>query len=172
MVNGIVDIMRMEDGKMPNNPEVTDLGALIKGRVDQYCSAAITNGVNLTHHIGRTVGSYLTDGALLARVIDNLVVNAIKHTRQGGNIIISAQRQPDNGLVIAVTDTGEGIPPEALSGLFQKYGRVEGQQLGRTYDSGLGLVFCKMAVELLGGSIGVTSARDEGTSFTMAFPPE
>ena len=75
---------------------------------------------------------------------------------------------PQNRLAIA--DTGEGIPPDALDRLFQKYGRVEGQELGRRYDSGLGLVFCRMAVELLGGSISVASEVSKGTTFTMVFP--
>ncbi|HEX3135939.1 MAG TPA: hybrid sensor histidine kinase/response regulator [Planctomycetota bacterium] len=170
MVNSIVDIMRMEDGQMPTRRELVDIDALIAGRQEQYRGAASTNGVTLVREDDGPVERSTTDSALLGRVLDNLVVNAIKHTRQGGTVRVRAFRLSDDGLLLAVADTGEGIPPEAIDRLFQKYGRVEGQQLGRRYDSGLGLVFCRMAVELLGGSISVVSDVGKGSTFTMVFP--
>lgn len=170
MVNSIVDIMRMEDRQMPTRRELVDIDGLIAGRLEQYRGAATTNGVTLVRDDGGAVGRCTTDSALLGRVMDNLVVNAIKHTRQGGTVTVRAFRLPDDGLTLTITDTGEGIPPEAIDSLFQKYGRVKGQQLGRSHDSGLGLVFCRMAVELLGGTISVASEVGKGTTFTMIFP--
>ncbi len=169
LVNGIVDIMRMEDGKMPKNAEAVEIDSLIEARVNRYRPAAITNGLLLAYVSPNHIGPFVTDGALLGRVIDNLVVNAIKHTRRNGNVTITAERTATGGLVVAVSDTGEGIPPEALGSLFQKYGRIEGQKLGRKYDTGLGLVFCRMAVELLGGTIAVVSEKGKGTTFTLGF---
>ncbi len=170
MVNSIVDIMRMEDRQMPTRRELVDIDGLIAGRLEQYRGAATTNGITLSRDDAGAVGRSTTDSALLGRVIDNLVINAIKHTRKGGMVSVRAFRMPDDGLILAIADTGEGIPPEAIDRLFQKYGRVEGQELGRRYDSGLGLVFCRMAVELLGGSISVASEVGKGTTFTMVFP--
>ena len=170
MVNGIVDIMRMEDGKMPINREDVDLDVLIDGRVERYRGAALTKGVALSHLPSVAAGRCSTDGALIGRVIDNLVVNAIKHTSDGGTIAITGQRTAQHCLAIAISDTGEGIPADAIGGLFQKYGRVAGQQLGCHYDTGLGLVFCRMAVELLGGSISVASERGHGTTFSVVIP--
>lgn len=170
MVNSIVDIMRMEDRQMPTRRELVDIDGLIAGRLEQYRGAATANGITLQRDDAGPVGRSTTDSALLGRVIDNLVVNAIKHTRQGGTVTLRAFRMPDDGLIVAVADTGEGIPPEAIDRLFQKYGRVEGQSLGRRYDSGLGLVFCRMATELLGGTISVASEVGKGTTFTMVFP--
>jgi two-component system, sensor histidine kinase and response regulator len=170
MVNSIVDIMRMEDRQMPTRRELVDIDGLIAGRLEQYRGAAMANGITLQRDDAGPVGRSATDSALLGRVIDNLVVNAIKHTRQGGTVTLRAFRMPDDGLIIAIADTGEGIPPEAIDHLFHKYARVEGQKLGRRYDSGLGLVFCRMATELLGGSISVASEVGKGTTFTLVFP--
>ncbi len=170
MVNSIVDIMRMEDRRMPTRKELVDIDALIAGRLEQYRGAATAYGVGLQRDDAGLVGRSTTDSALLGRVIDNLVVNALKHTRHGGTVTIGAFRMTDDGLIISIADTGEGIPPEAIDRLFQKYGRVEGQQLGRRYDSGLGLVFCRMAAELLGGSISVASEVGKGSTFTLVFP--
>jgi signal transduction histidine kinase len=169
MVNSIVDIMRMEDRQMPTRTELVDMDALIAGRLEQYRGAATANGLTLKRDDDGPVGRITTDSALLGRVLDNLVVNAIKHTRQGGTVSVRAFRMPDDGLLVAVADTGEGIPPEAIDQLFQKYARAQGQKLGRRYDSGLGLVFCRMAVELLGGTIAVASEVGKGTTFTLVF---
>jgi signal transduction histidine kinase len=170
MINSMVDIMRMEDGKMPTRLELVDLDALIAGKVEQYRGAATAGKVSLVRMDGGPVGSFTTDGALLGRVVDNLLVNAIKHTPPRGHITIAAGRVQEDGLTIAIIDTGEGISSEGMANLFQKYGRVEGQDLGRKYDSGLGLVFCRMAVELLHGTISVASEPGRGTTFTLVFP--
>lgn len=169
MINSIVDIMRMEDGKMPMSRDLVDIDTLVAGRIERYRGAATTNGIHLLFGASTATGHFATDSSLLGRVIDNLVVNAIKHTPHGGRVMITAERSADDGLMLSVSDTGEGIPPEALSHLFQKYGRVAGQQLGRQYDTGLGLVFCRMAIELLDGTISVTSELGHGTTFTMVF---
>ena len=71
---------------------------------------------------------------------------------------------------LRVDDTGEGIPKDQLHRLFTKYGRVEGQKLSSRTDTGLGLVFCRMAVELHGGHLGVESEVGRGTRFTVELP--
>lgn len=169
MINRIVDITRMEDAKMPVARQEVDIDALATRCVELYRGAATTQGIELAYRSHPSAGVFSTDSSLLGRVIDNLVVNALKHTPRGGRVAITVQRTPDQGLLLTISDTGEGIPAESLGRLFQKYGRAEGQKLGRTYDTGLGLVFCRMAVELLHGSITVTSEPGRGTTFTMTF---
>ncbi len=171
MINGIIDIIRMEDGKMPVTLADTDIHAIIDAKTVQYQGAASKSGLTLTHDTAATTLHHVTDGALLDRIIDNLITNAIKHTPSGGAVRIRSARSPsDNNITIQIIDTGEGIAPANLGNLFQKYGRVEGQAMGRSNDTGLGLVFCRMAIELLHGSIAVDSALGKGSTFTITLP--
>lgn len=167
MINGIVDIIRMEDGKMPAKLEPTDVTALVSAKIQQYHGAAAQAGLELRHHHPPEGTSLTTDAALLGRVIDNLVVNAIKHTPRGGMVTIEESSSPEHGLSLRIIDTGEGIAPADLGRLFQKYGRAENQSMGRKYDTGLGLVFCRMAVDLLHGSIQVKSDLGKGSTFII-----
>jgi len=167
MINGILDVMRMEDGRMPVRLASTDIVTLVAEKLQQYQPTAANSGLALTYD-GPTHLTVVTDGGLLSRVVDNLVVNAIKHTPPGGAITVAARPGSAPGaLVIEVRDTGEGIAPADCERLFQKYGRVEGQTMGRRYDTGLGLVFCRMAVDLLRGDITVASKLGAGSTFTI-----
>jgi signal transduction histidine kinase len=167
MINGIIDVMRMEDGKMPIRTESTDVALVIGDKIQQYHGACSKSGLAIGYQGPRFL-PYVTDGALLGRVLDNLIVNAIKHTPRQGKVTIVANHHPEAGeLTIQVIDTGEGIAPKDCERLFEKYGRVEGQTMGRTYDTGLGLVFCRMAVDLLGGRIAVASEVGKGSTFII-----
>lgn len=167
MINGIIDVMRMEDEKMPMRTTPTDVGALIESKLQEYSGASARGKLSMAYE-GPAHFMFTTDGSLLGRVIDNLVVNAIKHTPPGGMVKIAADHNAQReSLVVRISDTGEGIPPRYLNRLFQKYGRVEGQSLGHTYDTGLGLVFCKMAVDLLNGTIHVESELGKGSTFII-----
>lgn len=167
MINGIIDVMRMEDGKMPVRTEQTDIALLISDKLQQYHGTCARNDLTISYQGPRFL-PFVTDGALLGRVLDNLIVNAIKHTPRHGKVTIAADHEPAVGdLSIQVIDTGEGIAPKDCERLFQKYGRIEGQTMGRPYDTGLGLVFCRMAVDLLGGRISVSSSLGKGSTFSI-----
>ena len=95
--------------------------------------------------------------------------NALKFTPAGGSITI-AVRAEDGELEVAVKDTGPGIPPEFHDRIFEKFGQGQsGNQLVR-YSTGLGLTFCKLAVEAMGGSIGLISERGRGSTFWFRLP--
>jgi signal transduction histidine kinase len=107
------------------------------------------------------------DTGLIARVLQNLVGNAIKFTPPNGVIRVSArteEKQRGSVILVAVRDTGPGIPPEIAGRLFQKF--VTGRQTGR--GSGLGLAFCKLTVEAHGGRIWVESTPGNGATFTFS----
>lgn len=170
MINRIIDVMRMEDGKMPIRFSDSDVGALIEDKLQQYQGAAAKGGLTFAYH-GPKALTFVTDATLLGRVIDNLIVNAIKHTPNGGAVsIVAAIAADDHTLTVQIVDSGEGISPGDCERLFQKYGRIEGQTMGRTYDTGLGLVFCRMAIDLLQGQIAVASELGKGSTFTIRLP--
>jgi signal transduction histidine kinase len=112
------------------------------------------------------------DRNLLTRVIENLVSNAIKHTSAGGKITLLVTRYSPQEVLFEVTDNGEGIPPEYLDKLFNRFFKVETQNLKTKIDTGLGLYFCKMAVEAHGGRIGVESTVGKGSRFYFYLPGE
>jgi signal transduction histidine kinase len=112
----------------------------------------------------------------LCRTLVNLLGNAIKFTPGGGTLIaearLSQDRLSENGqsIVFSVSDTGEGIPVEAFDHIFEKFGQVPSRQGGRMMSTGLGLTFCKLAVEAHGGHIGVESVLGQGSTFCFTVP--
>jgi signal transduction histidine kinase len=109
------------------------------------------------------------DRKLVLRVIANLVDNAVKFSPPEGTVSVLATTT-ERGATVKVFDAGPGIPPEARSMIFDKFGQVRGvQQSSRS--SGLGLTFCKLAVEAHGGVIGVESDGRTGSEFWFSIPP-
>ena len=101
-------------------------------------------------------------------MLNNLVINAIRHSGTAGSIDLTAAHQ-DGSVRLQVRDQGRGIPLEDQSTLFEKHRRSVRRDRSRD-DTGLGLVFCKMAVEVMGGTIAVESTPNAGTTFTVTLP--
>jgi signal transduction histidine kinase len=171
MSSTILDVTRMEDGKLPVRPVPTDLAQLLRGRATDFRPRARTQGLAIALDVPRGTVEALVDPGVLTRVVENLLTNALKHTPRDGTITLALREPPGSDRVrMEVRDTGEGIAKEDLPRLFTKYGRVEGQRLGTPHDTGLGLVFCRMAVELHGGTIHAESEAGRGTTFVVELP--
>ena len=100
-----------------------------------------------------------------------MVSNAIKHSYENGNISVRVESgSEEQWITVSVRDCGEGIPAEDHEKIFEKFGQSELRELGRRSDTGLGLAFCKMAAETLGGRIWVESAVEEGSRFAFTLP--
>ncbi len=113
----------------------------------------------------------VADGDLLLRVIQNLLGNALKFTSSDGRIRLSIE--PDgNRVCVTVRDNGPGIPAEYQGRIFEKFGQIEARSNGKKYSTGLGLTFCKLAVEAHGGSIGVESEVGKGSTFWFVLPKD
>jgi histidine kinase len=109
----------------------------------------------------------LADRDLILRVLTNLLDNAVKFTNRNGHIALSAERREDE-VVFTVEDTGIGIPPEHRQRIFERFTRLE--SANSVKGTGLGLAFCKLAVEAHGGRIWVESEVDQGSQFKFALP--
>ena len=152
---------------MPLDREVCDVEPMIE--------EALTSLVALVKHChvvfdppAPPVMAYC-DRAVTRRIIANLVSNAIKFTPHSGEVRIAVGSK-DELVEIRVVDTGPGIPPEYSERIFEKFGQVDGRQEGRKYSTGLGLAFCKLAVEAHGGQIGVDSELGKGSTFWFTLP--
>jgi len=112
------------------------------------------------------------DREITKRIFINLLTNAIKYTPNNGTITLSAnQSEGISGFVkVLVSDSGQGIPKDQLSKVFDKFGQVSAKKSGDVRSTGLGLTFCKMAVESHGGEISVESEINKGTSFIFTLP--
>jgi two-component system sensor histidine kinase ResE len=171
LLNTLLDIMRMEEGALSLNLERIDVAALVRGKVDEFQPLAKATSIALTANLPETAVEASLDAGLIGRVLDNLVTNAVKHTPPGGKVEVRVEPElSERRVALSVSDTGEGIPEEAIPLLFQKFAPVAGQQMRRPHDAGLGLVFCRMTVERHGGTIEARSERGKGSVFRVLLP--
>ena len=113
------------------------------------------------------------DGELLRRILQNLIDNAVRHGPAGGTVRLMARRADDDGVEIRVVDEGTGIPVEMRQSIFEKYTRIEGRPDARDATGrGLGLAFCRLAVQAQGGRISVEENEPRGSVFTVWLPGE
>jgi signal transduction histidine kinase len=167
MVNSLLDISRLEQGQMPLDVTKTDMDVLIRNALNSLGS--LTKQVSLLYQKQALPVMVNCDSNLVTRVIANLVGNAIKFTPEGGKVAISVERQGE-GAKLCVADAGYGIPPEYHAKIFEKFEQLETRQKKAIHSTGLGLTFCKLAVEAHGGEIGVESEVDKGSTFWFTLP--
>ncbi len=166
MANDLLDVSRLEEGKMP-----IDRADGISPRSPARCvprfGTLTTSAQSTSKPRGRVRAT--CDGTLVRRVLENLVSNGIKHTPAGSRIRISLAS--DRGRVrVEVHDQGRGVPPEAREKIFEKFGALQARH-DRSYHSvGLGLAFCKLAIRAQGGTIGVDSGVPAGSTFWFELP--
>lgn len=171
MINDLLDVEKMESGEMQLDYAMLSPGELIVSAVGQVASLAESNGLTLVPHIGTDLPLLQGDANKLRRTLVNLLGNAIKFTPAGGTVSVAVQRAADGrSLLFCVSDTGEGIPPEACGRIFEKFVQVESRLRGRKMGTGLGLTFCKLAVEAHGGRIKVQNLPDIGSAFSFTIP--
>jgi len=171
MINDLLDVEKLESGSMQLDYAMLDAAELVAAAASQVASLAGSKNLTLVRQIVPDLPPFPGDESKLRRVLVNLLGNAIKFTPAGGTLTATAKIGEDEGsLVFSVSDTGEGIPPEAFGRIFEKFGQVESRQGGRMMSTGLGLTFCKLAVEAHGGHIGVESVPGEGSTFSFTIP--
>jgi signal transduction histidine kinase len=167
LVNSILDVSRLESGRMPIKYVQIHLGDLVAKTLQAQGPIAADKGLRLESDVLPMLPPAWADADLIGRVLQNLVGNAIKFTPSGGVVRVTArvgERDPLPMLLVSVSDTGLGIPSEIRGQLFQKF--VTGRQEGR--GSGLGLAFCKLVIEAHGEHISVESTPGQGTTFTFS----
>jgi PAS domain S-box-containing protein len=167
MINEMLDLDRMEAGKIRIQPKPVDINSLVRAVVDR--ARASSNNHDLRIELDDALPIINADPDRLIQVISNLISNAVKYSPDGGEVTISTAAE--NGQVhVAVRDQGVGIPPEFLGRLFGRYERFESNRTSKVVGTGLGLAICRQIIELHGGRIWVDSTVGEGSTFQFTVP--
>ncbi len=166
MVSDLLDVSRMEVGKMPLELASADVGALAG---DAVAAAGASSRVRIRVETPMDQLRVVCDAGVIRRVIANLVGNALKFTPTAGRVSVLVQGDGTE-VKVSVSDTGPGIPTEYHEKVFEKFGQAEAARHGAKHSSGLGLTFCKFAVEAHGGRIGLESAVGQGSTFWLTLP--
>jgi len=167
-VNDVLDIARLDAGKMPVAHEPFDLAALLDSVADSQRPAAARQGNRLTVAPGEP-GLVLGDALKLRQVLLNLIGNAVKFTRDG-EITLSARRMGDGTVVMTVEDTGIGIAAADLGRIFEDFVTLDSSYGRLAEGSGLGLPIARRMVRAMGGTISVESLEGHGSRFRVTLP--
>jgi signal transduction histidine kinase len=169
LVDTLLDIARLEQGRMTLNRQPLDLAALAGDVAAEGRPLAEDKGVALENRVAPGLAPVHADCEVIHRVLVNLVDNALKFTPKGQQVWLEAESKGDH-VHFAVVDTGPGIPPDARERVFEKFTQVEGI-VGSRKGSGLGLTLCRMAVEAHGGRIWVEDGPEgKGSRFVLTLP--
>jgi signal transduction histidine kinase/ActR/RegA family two-component response regulator len=170
IVNELLEVSRIEAGKMMLVPEPVNAERAVDDVLDLVAPLATERGIKLERRPGKRIErAALADPLRLKQVLLNLVANAIKYNSEGGTVTVTVEETDGATVAIGVTDTGQGMAPEKLEQLFTPFERL-GAELGTVAGSGLGLVVSKGLVDAMGGRLAVDSALGSGTTFTVELP--
>ncbi len=170
MTTDFLDMARLESGRMRFKREPFDLPELIHESVDVVRPQAAARGITLHAEVAPELTTLVSDRGKLKQVLLNLLTNAVKYNHEHGRVTVAAVLTPDGQLArVSVTDTGKGIPPEAMKNMFQKFFRVPDSE-GYASGTGLGLAVAKKIVEVLGGEMRVESEVGVGSTFWFTQP--
>jgi len=171
VINDILDFSKIESGKMELNHEDFDLRNCIEDVFDLFAGKAAQIGIDLVYQISPDIPSQIVgDNLRLRQVLINLVGNAMKFTHAGEVFVgvqLGAMENDSMELLFEVRDTGIGIAPEKLGYLFKAFSQVDSSTTRKYGGTGLGLAISEKLVELMGGSITVTSIPDQGSTFSF-----
>ena len=165
LINEVLDITRIEAGQLSLSAEPVDVRDVVRHAVDLIAPLASTKNIALDVIDGSSNGwTVVADRQRLTQVLLNLLSNAIKYNRVSGRVTIAFEEVAGGRLRIQVRDTGAGIPPEKLARLFRPFERL-GAETTAIEGTGLGLALSRGLAAAMGGSLGVASEVDRGTTF-------
>ena len=171
LVNDLLDLSRIESGKITMEMAPTEIGALFEKAMGILKAQAAEKGIHLEADSISGGPRVIADAGKITWVITNLISNALRYTPRGGRIRLFAEPQGARAR-ISVSDEGVGIPLEFQTKIFEKFVRVEQDHGSETRGTGLGLTICREIVRAHGGTIWVDSAPGQGSTFTFTLRAE
>lgn len=171
ILNDVLDLSKIEAGKLDLEISEFDLSALARGAHAAFTAIAERQGLDFSLTVEDAArGVYRGDSTRIRQIVYNLVSNALKFTEQG-EVSVGVQRD-DGQLTFTIRDTGIGIPPDQLGRLFRKFEQADASTTRRFGGTGLGLAICRELAQLMGGRVGVESAPGKGAKFWVTLPLE
>ncbi|MBX6332224.1 MAG: response regulator [Gemmatimonadaceae bacterium] len=173
LIEDLLEVARIEETEIQLDLAPLAPQAMLAELVQDWSVRFAQEHVDVTIDVAEDAPVFYADKGLLKRVFSNLIQNAITHTARDVRIALSARRDTHGGGVLfTVADNGPGIPSEYHEVIFRKFERLKRPEAPRVRSSGLGLAFCKLAVEAHGGRIWVQSSEGRGSQFHVALPLE
>ncbi|MBV9079502.1 MAG: hybrid sensor histidine kinase/response regulator [Elusimicrobia bacterium] len=170
MLRDVLSVSRLEEKKLPLALEKVEMKPLVETCVSILEPTRLLGNVNIATRFSEPLKTVVCDPSLMTRVVTNLISNSLKFTEPGGTVTVSAATEGKEAEV-AVADTGLGIPKENLEKIFDKFFQGGEAQTARK-GQGLGLTFCRLAVEAHGGRIWAESEPGKGSRFVLRLPLE
>jgi signal transduction histidine kinase/ActR/RegA family two-component response regulator len=170
LIEDLLDLSRLASGKFLLSPSHVVVGSVVQAAIDVVRPSAQAKGITIEVEVPSGLGAAVLDQARVKQILWNLVSNAIKFTPEGGTVTVRARRN-DGYLEIDVADTGEGIAPEFMPHIFEKFRQADMGETRRHMGLGIGLALSKQLIELHGGTIEAHSeGRGRGALFRVRIP--
>ena len=172
LINDLLDISKVEAGKYELTEENVDIEQVIQGCQRQVAAAVESAGQRLCIEVAPDLPALWGDKRVLVQILNNLLSNAIKFTPKGGQIKVSAWSDPQGRLLLSVADNGIGMTEEGVAKALRPFEHAHSARAREHKGTGLGLHLCDNFMRLFDGSLEIDSRAGEGTTVTIAFPPE
>ncbi|MES2219229.1 MAG: ATP-binding protein [Pseudomonadota bacterium] len=170
LINDVLDLSKVEAGKMDFNPEEVNLPAIVKEVIVLVHPLSKRKRITITTHIDDEVSAVFIDASRFKQVLYNYLSNALKFTPELGKVKISILPEDGNAFRLEVKDTGIGIHPKDLKGLFTEFHQLDSSSGKKYAGTGLGLALSKQIVEAQSGHVGVVSTLGHGSMFFAVLP--
>lgn len=170
LINDVLDLAKVEAGKMTFHPEVVDLEKLINEVRDILRQLSANKRLLIEVAIDSTLGEVTVDPSKFKQVLYNYLSNAIKFSPEEGCISVRIKAQGEETFVLEVEDTGMGITPEGIERLFIEFQQLDSSTTKKYQGTGLGLALTRRIVEAQGGTVGVRSTPGQGSTFFATLP--
>jgi len=170
LINSILDLARMEDGKMPLDISTLSAGDMVDQAILETSVYATSKNIQVLPTVAAPSDLVQADPTITHRVLVNLLTNAINVSPKGSRIILNVDKAGAREIVFAVTDQGPGVPKDYITRVFDKFVQVQLSKAGKSTGSGLGLAFCKLAVCAQKGRIWIENVPNKGARVLVALP--
>ncbi len=170
LINSLLDLASLESKQMPLQRDLVPAAELVDQSLSQVSVWAQRNRVSLTPQLAADIKTVYVDRVLIVRVLVNLLSNAIKFSPANSIITVRVSSASAGWVAFRVSDQGRGIPKEWSNKVFDKFVQVEARRSGSVPGSGLGLTFCREAIEVQGGRIWIEEGSNPGTTVVFTVP--
>jgi signal transduction histidine kinase len=170
LITDLFELAKLEAQDTVVHCELFNLGELVQDVIQKFELTARERNINIVTNIGKELPFAYADIALIERVLENLLENAVRYTPEEGSISIVLSNHESEKITVQASDTGRGIPEIELSHIFDRFYQLDKSRKGKSGHSGLGLAITKRILELHGTNIDVQSILNTGTTFTFKLP--